>query len=580
MNDIQKLFSIFTPKQLKECYLIFLVMLIGAVLESIGVGAILPLISLMGQEDFLSTHKEIAEIVSDYGIQTHSDLLMVLSLCFIAIFVFKNLYISAEIALQRYFSYKYQAFFSRELFNQYLRKPYIYHVNTNTATILRNVNNGAFAIFVQMLMPAFTILTEVFTMVAISVTILLADPVIAISSALTMGGLIFAVTRTFRKVMVNQGVIQNKASEAYIKWMNQGLGAIKETKILHKESFFLDEFDNSYRKYAKAVQKYSFINDLPRVVIEGLIIILLFSIIILKIHLGSNPMDIIPILGLLAFAAFRLMPSANRIISYMNAIKNQMPFFDELYPELMEIKGMSVAETKGNCTSIDKKLKFHETISLENVAFNYPESEKNVLDGVSFEIPKGAFVGVVGPSGSGKTTFVDILLGLLKPTQGTILCDGEAIHNNLRGWQANLAYVPQDIYLIDGTIKENIALGVSDENIDDKLIEKVLGMAELQDYVGSLPKGIDTFAGERGVKLSGGQRQRIGIARALYQQPDLIVLDEATSALDNETEKSITDTILKLKGQITIIAIAHRVSTLEQCDFKIKFENGTATRVD
>lgn len=207
-------------------------------------------------------------------------------------------------------------------------------------------------------------------------------------------------------------------------------------------------------------------------------------------------------------------------------------------------------------------------------------NNKPVLQDISFTIPKGKFVGIIGPSGAGKTTFVDILLGLLEPTSGKITVDGVDIFSNIRGWQANLAYVPQSIYLIDGTIKENIALGVAEDEIDNELINKVLHMAELYDFVYSQPDNINTNVGERGVKLSGGQRQRIGIARALYQQPEVLILDEATSALDNETEKSITDTILKLKGKITIIAIAHRTSTLEQCDFKVKFENGKAVVID
>ena len=321
-------------------------------------------------------------------------------------------------------------------------------------------------------------------------------------------------------------------------------------------------------------------NEMPRVIIEALVVTGLLLLIVYKMLMGENPLDIVPVLGVLALAAFRLMPSANRIVSYYNAIKNQMPFFNEIYSDLLRIKD-GLLEGNGEVLKEDQsRLDFNGKLVVDNLVFRYPENEEEVLQGVSFEIPKGKFVGVVGPSGAGKTTFVDIMLGLLQPTGGKIMCDGVDINKIIRSWQANLAYVPQDIYLIDGTVKENIALGLKTEDIDDVLIDKVLHMAELYDFVNSLPKGIETFVGERGVKLSGGQRQRIGIARALYQQPEVLVLDEATSALDNETEKSITDTILKLKGQITIIAIAHRVSTLEQCDFKIKFENGTATRVD
>ena len=221
-------------------------------------------------------------------------------------------------------------------------------------------------------------------------------------------------------------------------------------------------------------------------------------------------------------------------------------------------------------------MKFNDKIRIDNVSFRYTKDSKLILDGVSFDINKGSFIGIIGTSGAGKTTLVDILLGLLHPENGSVFCDNFNREDNIRTWQALFAYVPQEIYLTDGSIRENIALGESEEDIDDDLLNRVLEMAELSNYVNSLSDGVNTFVGERGVKLSGGQRQRIGIARALYQQPEILILDEATSALDNETEKAITDTILKFKGKITIIAIAHRVSTLEACDYKIRIENGKA----
>lgn len=576
MKDIIKLFSIFTPKQLRECYLIFIAMLFGAMLESIGIGAIFPLITLMTENDFFVMYPEIAVNIKSFGIKTNGEFLIAVACFVILLFIFKGIYLSAEIGLQRYFSYKYQALFSKALFEEYLKKPYLYHINKNTATLLRNVNNGAFVIFVQMLMPAFTILTEIFTMLAIAVTILLVDTHTAVLSAALIGMMILFVTKLLRPFMIKQGKSQNMASKEYIKWMNQGLGAIKETKIMHKERFFIDEFNKNYKQYAEAVQKFSYFNDIPRIIIESLVITILLSVVIVKICFGEDASTIVPILGVWAFAAFRLMPSANRIVSYMNAIKNQMPFLEEIYPDLMMIKKRQICKNIEDLTCREKML-FKSSLKMDNVFFKYPDGENYILNGVSFQIRKGDFVGIVGSSGSGKTTCVDLLLGLLRPEKGQILCDDKSIEFNIQAWQSNLAYVPQDIYLIDGTIRENIALGESIDTVDNDLLEKVLHMAELHKHVLDMPKGVDTFVGERGVKLSGGQRQRIGIARALYQQPEVLVLDEATSALDNDTEKSITNTILKLKGQITIIAIAHRVSTLEQCDYKLKFEKGKVT---
>lgn len=578
MNDMLKIFSIFTPKQLRECYILFFVMIIGAALESVGIGAILPLISLMGQPDFLDEHQELAIIVQKFGIDTHEKLIMAGAIVLIVLYVLKNAYIAGEIYLQRNFAKKNQILYSKELLATYLAKPYIFHVNNNTAFLLRNVSSGAVAVFNGLLMPVFSLLTELVTALAIWLMLVTIDAFTAIVVASIMALMIYAIIRMFRKQVIKQGKLQNDAVAEYGKWINQSLGAVKETKVLRREKFFVEEFNNGYKKYAAAVQKYSFMNEMPRVIIETMVVTGLLALIIYKLLTGEKPSDIVPVLGVLALAAFRLMPSANRIVGYYNGIKNQMPFFNEIYPDLLNIKNNLLQGQRIIRKEKETRLTFRDRLIVDNVVFSYPENQEDILQGVSFEIPKGKFVGIVGPSGAGKTTFVDIMLGLLEPSGGRILCDGTDINKNIRAWQANLAYVPQDIYLIDGTIKENIALGVKYEDIDDDIIDEVLHMAELYDFVHSLPKGTATFVGERGVKLSGGQRQRIGIARALYQQPEVLILDEATSALDNETEKSITDTILKLKGQITIIAIAHRVSTLEQCDFKIKFENGKATR--
>lgn len=579
MKDLLKVFSIFTPKQLRECYFIFIVMLFGAVLESFGIGAILPLISVMGQKDYLSNHPEIAKSAESIGVVSHDEFVILVSLCLIVLYVLKNAYIAWEVYLQRSFIRKNQIIYSKELLSVYLSKPYIFHVNSNTATLLRNVNQGAYIIFSNLIMPIFSLMTELSTAIAIWMMLVFVDSFTAVIVAGVLSGIIVVIVRLFRQCMVEQGEKQNYATAEYLKCINQALGAVKETKVLCREDFFVNEFDRWYTKYANAIQTYCYLAEMPKVIIEGLVVSAILVLIITKVSIGTKPMEIVPLLGLLALAAFRLMPSASRIVGYYNAIKNQMPLFNELYQELVEIK-KNLLCVGGVLQNKDEEVRFEKKISIESLSFKYEKNSSAILEKVSFGILKGNFVGIVGPSGAGKTTFVDIMLGLLQPTRGKILCDGIDINKNIRAWQANLAYVPQDIYLMDGTVKENIALGVKYENIDDDLIDKVLHMAELYDFVNALPQGMETFVGERGVKLSGGQRQRIGIARALYQQPEVLILDEATSALDNETEKSITDTILKLKGQITIIAIAHRVSTLEKCDFKIKFENGTATRVD
>lgn len=571
MQSILKLFSILTEKQKQECIFIIFVMIIGAVLEAIGIGTILPLISVIENENIFLEYPEVKYYANICGIYTHTKLIVAVSILLIFVFCVKNLYLACQLKLQINFSLKNQIYFSKMLMCEYLFKPYLFYLNHNTATILRNVNNSGRVIFTDMYVSAFQLLTEIITAFIIWLMLLWIDIFTATIAAGFMAILLYSIMQVFRKKITEQGIKQNEYAVSYLKWVNQGLGAIKETKVLRKENYFLQKFAKAYEEFGNANRKFLFVNQLPRMIIETVVVSGLLLLIIVKMLLGAPPEQIVPILGVLALAAFRLMPSANRIVNLSNIIRFSMPLFDEVYNEYIDIKNNNLKQNLINGISETNKINFNNEIKINNLSFNY-STNKTVLNNISFIIPKGKFVGIIGPSGVGKTTFVDILLGLLEPTNGSITVDSVNIFSNIRGWQANLAYVPQSIYLIDGTIKENIALGVPENDIDNKLVDKVLHMAELYDFVYSQPDNINTNVGERGVKLSGGQRQRIGIARALYQKPEVLILDEATSALDNETEKSITDTILKFKGKITIIAIAHRLTTLQACDFKIDFE--------
>ncbi len=569
-----RVFTILPRNQYLMCAGIILAMIIGAVLEAVGIGAILPLISVIGDTHFLENHTQLAEITFFLGVCDHVSFIIAASLLLMVLYWLKNAYIAWEFRLQINFAINNMAYYSRELLGKYLAKPYLFHVNNNTATLIRNVNGGAAVAFNAILIPLFQLFTEVATAVTIWIMLIFVDPFTSLVVAGVLGTLIIAILRCFRKKITKQGKVQNDFSAQYIKWLNQGLGAIKETKIMHKEELFVQEFGKAYDKFCHANGTFNFLNQLPRTIIESVVVSGLLLLIVTKLLMGESPASIVPLLGVLALASFRLMPSANRIVNFYNGIKFQQPLFNQLYDEFYAIRKEIEQGNRGQVYTLGLPMEFQDKISVRALTFKYPEGKKCVLKNINFDIPKGSFVGIVGSSGAGKTTFVDILLGLLKPTSGSIYVDGVDIGYNIHGWQENLAYVPQTIYLIDGTIKENIALGLKMQDIDEKKVEDVIAMAELADYIATLPDGIDTKVGERGVKLSGGQRQRIGIARALYQQPRVLVLDKATSALDNETEKNITDTILKLKGKITIVAIAHRVSTLTACDFKVKLVDG------
>lgn len=574
MQQLLKIFTILTNDQKRTCALLFVLMLIGACLEAFGIGLIWPLISVMGQPNFLQEHHRIGEYMMSLGITTHIQFVIFIAFGLIVVYLAKNTFIAWELRTQINFAMKNQVHFARHFFGNYLAKPYIFYLDHNTAQINRNVTLGANVAFSNILIPTLQLFTEIITGLVIWIMLIIADPFTSIVSVSLLGGIIYFLIAAFRKKIMAQGKAQADAQTLMVKWINQGTGSIKETKILRKEEYFLNEYVSAYQTYAYANRRFNLINQLPRLFIEMTVVAALLILIIAKVALGSLPETIVPMLGVLALAAFRLMPCANRVVNLLNTIKFQMPLFNQLYNDFIEIRNKTMrGENPLALPSLDEQIPFENKIEVSHLNFRYPRAPREVLKDISFTIPKGSFVGILGPSGVGKTTFVDILLGLLSPTSGTIYADGVDIFKNIRAWQANLAYVPQSIYLIDGTIQENIALGIPKDKIDRKLIEKVLKMAELYNFIQELPKKENTIVGERGVKLSGGQRQRIGIARALYYQPKILVLDEATSSLDNATEKAITATILKLKGHMTIISIAHRVSTLENCDFRINFKN-------
>lgn len=576
MKSFLKIFSILTQKQMRICSLLIFLMLIIAVFEAFGIGLLYPLITIIGDTDWLEHHDRIARILSFFLITSHRKLVFAASLALLVFYVLKNILILVQGKIQINFSLNNQHDYSRRLYAYYMGKPYLYHLDTNISIISRNISIGGIYIFTEILISTLQVITNIITVAVIWLFICFIDWLIAIGVAFVMGPLIFLMLNYFRKRITTAGNIQNECNAKNNKWINQGFYSIKETKVMQREAFFIGEFEKSYSEFIKSQKNFLFVQRFPKAIIELTTIGGILLLIAIKMLISGDTSSLIPTLGVLALAAVRLMPSLNQMIAMYNSIKFKLPLFDEMYDDLMVVRNNKDLEERKLLGTCKSDIKFNDKISIQHLTFAYPSKDTNVLNDVSFDIPKGKFIGIVGPSGAGKTTFVDILLGLLPPKSGMITVDGKDIYKNISGWLKNIAYVPQSIYLIDGSIKDNIAFGIKPDDVDEEKIQEVLKMAELYDFVQTLPEKENTNAGDRGAKLSGGQKQRIGIARALYHNPNVLILDEATSALDNETEKQITDTILKLKGKITIIAIAHRLSTLENCDFKIKFEGGKA----
>ena len=579
MKSFFKIFKILTRKQMRICAFLIVLMFFIAVFEAFGIGLLYPLINIIGDANWLEKHKKVAAILILFGVNTHRKLIFFASISLFLFYIIKNALILLQGKIQINFSLNNQRDYSKRLYTYYMRSPYFYHLGTNIAVISRNIVTGGAVIFSEILINTLQIITNIITIVVIWIFVCGIDWIIAVSIVFLLGPIVLGLLNYFRREITHAGNVQNICAAKNGKWINQGFYSIKETKVMQREEYFISEFDKSYSEYIDSNKKFLFIQRFPKSIIELFTIGGILLLIAGKMIFGADTERLIPTLGVLALAAVRLMPSLNQMISMFNSIKFRLPLFLEMYDDLIIVRNNKDFEESHGISEKKSPMNFNREIVVQNLTFAYPKQEKNVFTNISFSLPKGGFVGIVGPSGAGKTTFVDILLGLLPPKSGCIKIDGQNIYDNLSGWLDNIAYVPQSIYLIDGSVKENIAFGIAPEDVDDDKIERVLKMAELYDFVQSLPEGANSNVGDRGLNLSGGQKQRIGIARALYTEPSVLILDEATSALDNATEKQITDTILKLKGKITIISIAHRLSTLENCDFKIEFKNGKAEKI-
>lgn len=578
MQLLSKIFNVFNKREQLKLLGILLLIVIAALLEAIGISAILPVVALISDENFIDKYTGVRAIFSYVGMHTHREILIVSVIALMSFFALKSCYLLWLTRLQIRFTASKQSYYAGALIRLYLNKSYLYHVEKNTAELIRNININMPEFFSGMLNSAFMVITELLIVITIYIALMLIDPFIAIIVFGVLGTVIYLLICGVRSQLSILGSRLQKVNVEVNKTLLQGLGAIKETKVMGKEEYFANVFAKSFADQTSIRSKYFLLGQLPRFTIENVVMIGLLLVVLYKAISGSSMAEIIPTFSAVAVAAFRVMPSANRLTGQINGLRYMEPLLDSIYDDLIYIKN------NPNIQDVLKReqgnLVFNQQIELSNIIFKYPQGKTNILNGVTFAIPHGSFVGLIGSSGAGKTTLVDIMLGLLEPQHGNIYVDGKNIAQNMRSWQALLAYVPQTIYLVDGTIKENIALGEDIDKISEEALEASLKMADLYSFVDELPDKVNTKVGEHGVKLSGGQRQRIGIARALYRQPEVLIIDEATSALDNETEKHIMDTVLKLKGKITIIAIAHRLSTLERCDFKVELSAGTASVIE
>ncbi|MEH7613964.1 ABC transporter ATP-binding protein [Gottfriedia acidiceleris] len=502
------------------------------------------------------------------------------------IYIIKNSYILFFQYCQNRVIMNQQIKLSRMLFNEYLKKPYTFHLQRNTALLLRNVNEEVSKVFQQIIISGFLLVTELLVIFCILVLLLVTSPMATIVASVILSGSVYLFLKAYRKKMSQMGKGLQSANGMMIKWVNQGLGASKEVKVSGRENFFVESYSVYSKKSAVIKRGIMMFDQVPRLFIETVIVSIVLIIMLVIIFEGTNISKIVSTMALFAMAAFRLMPSINRVIAMIAAIRFNKPALSVIYEDLFTNKDESLnyevienKDYKVNSTNDGERI-FKESIDLKGISFRYPNQNELSIKDISLTIPIGQSIAFIGESGAGKTTLVDIILGLFRPEKGSVSVDGIEIHQLGSKWQKNIGYIPQSIFLSDDTVRGNIAFGIPSDQIDEKAVWKALEQAQLKEFVESLPDKLETAVGERGVRLSGGQRQRIGIARALYHNPEIIFMDEATSALDNETEKEIISAIDKLKGEKTLIIIAHRLTTIENCDIVFKINKGKLTTVE
>ena len=571
-----KVRAIFDRKQKWQLVGLGIMIFIGGLLETLGVSAMIPVVQallapdeLMGYIDRIPVVKNLCDALS---ITTVKQVTMALLYGMMAIYVIKNMYILLLTYMQNTFITKNRNRMISRVMAEFLNRPYEKYLGADIPTVFRITDSDipqTFSLILAMLQLA----SEAVVSCLIFVVLLLNDPGMTLFIIAVFGLLTLFIVKVF-KPRLNRIGARNQAIQSRIaKWRIQATYGLKDVKVLNREEFYVRNYYETGKVGAEVARNYAVLNNMPRLLIETVFIVSVLGFLVVYINGGGDITAIVTTISAFAIAAVRVLPSVNRINTYITEIAYTQPSLDFVYDNLQEGMKTDAMLAERKAYSQVEKLKLDHQIELSHISFHYPDSDKNIFEDAHMIVPKGKSVGIIGTSGAGKSTIVDILLGLLHAQTGTITCDGVDIFKNYESWLAQIGYIPQSIYLIDESIRDNIAFGIDADKIDEKRIWEVLEEAQLKEFVEELPEGLDTTIGDRGVRLSGGQRQRIGIARALYNDPEILVFDEATSALDNDTEAAVMEAVNSFHGRKTMIIIAHRLNTIEKCDMIYKVEN-------
>lgn len=571
-----KVRAIFDRKQKWQLVGLGIMIFIGGLLETLGVSAMIPVVQALLAPDELMGYIDRIPVVKNFcdalSITTVKQVTMALLYGMMAIYVIKNLYILLLTYMQNTFITKNRNRMISRVMAEFLNRPYEKYLGADIPTVFRITDSDipqTFSLILAMLQLA----SEVVVSCLIFMVLLLNDPGMTLFIIAVFGLLTLFIVKVF-KPRLNRIGARNQAIQSRIaKWRIQATYGLKDVKVLNREEFYVRNYYETGKVGAEVARNYAVLNNMPRLLIETVFIVSVLGFLVVYINGGGDITAMVTTISAFAIAAVRVLPSVNRINTYITEIAYTQPSLDFVYDNLQEGMKTDAMLAERKAYSQVEKLKLDHQIELDHISFHYPDSDKNIFEDAHMIVPKGKSVGIIGTSGAGKSTIVDILLGLLHAQTGMITCDGVDIFKNYESWLAQIGYIPQSIYLIDESIRDNIAFGIDADKIDEKRIWEVLEEAQLKEFVEELPEGLDTTIGDRGVRLSGGQRQRIGIARALYNDPEILVFDEATSALDNDTEAAVMEAVNSFHGRKTMIIIAHRLNTIEKCDMIYKVEN-------
>ena len=572
MALITKLLFFFDRRDKAVAAGLLCLMVVGAAFEAMGTALVFPFISLINDPEAIHRYPLLTALYTQVGAPSVRAFLIWCGLGLVGVYLLKSAYLTSMYYVLYRVIFSRQVALSTRLFDSYMRSPYLLHVQRNSAELLRNVNSDVLWVFSGILVPGLSVVVESLVMAAMMTLLLIVEPLPAIVALIVIGSLGAATFRPLKTVTEEAGRAQQIRLSEMIQWVQQGLGGVKEAKVLGRERFFVEAYRTASRGYARAMLVLRTASEVPRLSIEGLAVSGLLVFIVTMLSRGQDMRLVLPTMSVFALASMRLMASLNRVLAALTFIRYYAPSVDVVYRDLTALRQPDPAHT-----AADEELRFTRAIELRDICFRYPGANEPALNDVSLTIEKGQSVGIVGPSGSGKTTLVDVIVGLLPPAAGSVRVDGVDVATRPAAWQRTIGYIPQPIYLCDDTVRRNVAFGLADEHVDDARVWCALRAAQLEEFVAGLPEGLGNRMGEHGVKVSAGQRQRIGIARALYHDPSVLVLDEATSALDSATEAEVTRALAELRRRKTVIIIAHRLSTVRDCDVLFLLKDGALT---